>query len=56
MNKTGVILIGGLNPIAAAKEADIEAENKAMCTLADYHDMESLKNIYGWLYYHQLLV
>jgi len=36
LNKIGVILIGGMNPIAAAAEAGIEAENKAMSAVVDY--------------------
>ena len=35
-NKIGMILIGGMNPIAAAEEAGITAENKPMSTVVDY--------------------
>jgi repressor of nif and glnA expression len=35
-NKIGIILIGGMNPIAAAEEAGISAENKPMSTVVDY--------------------
>lgn len=35
-NKIGMILIGGMNPVAAAEEAGIEAANRAMGTLMDY--------------------
>ncbi len=39
LNKIGVILLGGLNPIAAAAEAGIEAENHAMSTIMEYRDL-----------------
>ncbi|MDY6910858.1 MAG: NrpR regulatory domain-containing protein [Chloroflexota bacterium] len=39
LNKIGLILIGGMNPIAAAEEAGIEAENNAMSTIVDYQDL-----------------
>jgi HTH-type transcriptional regulator, global nitrogen regulator NrpRI len=38
-NKIGIILLGGLNPIAAAVEAGIEVENHSMSTLAEYGDL-----------------
>ncbi len=39
LNKIGMILIGGMNPIAAAEEAGIEAENKAMSTTVAYENL-----------------
>jgi len=41
LNKVGMILLGGLNPVAAAAEAGIEAENAAMCGFLDYSDLIS---------------
>jgi hypothetical protein len=38
-NKIGMILIGGLNPVAAAAEAGIEAENYAMSTVMEYQNL-----------------
>ena len=38
-NKIGMLLIGGLNPVAAAKESGIEAENHAMRTVMDYRNL-----------------
>lgn len=38
-NKIGMILVGGMNPVAAAEEAGIEAENRAMAALMDYPDL-----------------
>ena len=42
VNKIGMILIGGLNPVAAVYEAGIEVDNKAMSTVMQY---ENLRNI-----------
>ena len=39
LNRIGVILLGGLNPVAAAEEAGIEAENHAMSTVMEYQDL-----------------
>jgi len=36
LNKVGMILAGGLNPVAAAVEAGVEAENQSMSTVMDY--------------------
>jgi repressor of nif and glnA expression len=35
INKMGVILIGGLNPVACAQEAGIVAENSGMASVMD---------------------
>lgn len=40
-NKIGIILLGGLNPVAAAVEAGIEVENTAMSGVIDYRDLVS---------------
>lgn len=39
LNRVGIILLGGLNPVAAAEEAGIEAENHAMSTVMEYQDL-----------------
>ena len=39
LNRVGVILLGGLNPVAAAEEAGIEAENHAMSTVIEYQNL-----------------
>jgi repressor of nif and glnA expression len=39
LNRIGIILIGGLNPVAAAEEAGIEAESHAMSTVIEYQDL-----------------
>ena len=39
VNKVGMILINGLSPVAAAVEAGIEVENRAMSTVMEYQDL-----------------
>lgn len=39
VNKVGMILIGGLNPVAAAVESGIEVENHAMSAIMEYQDL-----------------
>ena len=39
LNKVGMILTGGLNPIAAAVESGIEVENHAMSTVMEHQDL-----------------
>lgn len=43
LNKIGIVLVGGLNPVAAAAEAGIEAENHSMSTLVDYRVLKDYK-------------
>jgi len=38
-NKNGIVLLAGLNPVAAAEEAGIEADNNAMGTIMEYGDL-----------------
>lgn len=40
-NRVGVVLFGGMNPVAAAEEAGIEADNTAMSTVVDYRELQS---------------
>lgn len=39
LNRIGMILYGGLNPVAAAVEAGIETENHAMSTVMEYQNL-----------------
>lgn len=39
LNRVGMILIGGLNPIAAVEEAGLEVETHAMSTVIDYQEL-----------------
>ena len=45
LNRTGIILCGGLNPVAAAEEAGVEAENQAMSGLIGYQELVSFWNL-----------
>ncbi|MFH1087957.1 MAG: NrpR regulatory domain-containing protein [Chloroflexota bacterium] len=45
LNKIGVILAGGLNPVAAAVEAGIEITNRAMSDVLDYRQLRSFWEI-----------
>jgi len=45
LNRIGMILIGGLNPIAAAEEAGIEAENYAMSTVLEYQKLRKFQEV-----------
>lgn len=45
LNRVGVILIGGLNPVAAAHEAGIESDNRAMSALIDYQKLVKVEQI-----------
>ena len=42
VNRMGMILLGGLNPIAAAEEAGIETANFAMSTIMEYKNLNSI--------------
>ncbi len=39
LNRIGIILLGGLNPVAAAEEAGIEGRNHAMSTIMEYQNL-----------------
>jgi len=45
LNRIGVILVGGLNPVAAAEEAGIEAESHAMSTVMDYQSLIKISDL-----------
>ena len=45
LNRIGVILLGGLNPVAAAEEAGIEAENRAMSTIMEYQGLIKFREL-----------
>ncbi len=46
LNKIGVILLGGLNPVAAAEEAGIQADNLAMSTVMEYEDLVNFREAF----------
>jgi len=43
--RIGMVLLGGLNPVAAAKEAGIEVENDAMGTIIEYQSLVKFSEI-----------
>ena len=45
LNRIGMILIGGLNPVAAAAEAGIQAENYAMSTVMEYQKLKKIQEV-----------
>ena len=45
VNRIGVILIGGLNPVAAAAEAGIVSESHAMSILIEYQKLVKVSEI-----------
>ncbi len=45
LNRIGMIFIGGLNPVAAAEEAGIEAENYAMSTVMEYRKLMKFEEV-----------
>ena len=48
VNKVGIILIGGLNPVACVQEADLNVENQAMSTVMDYGASEPFDALKKW--------
>ncbi len=45
INKAGMILVGGLNPIAAAYEAGIDVDNRAMSTVMAFEHLHSVEEL-----------
>lgn len=43
MNRVGLVLLDGLNPLAAVEEAGIPTENRAIFTTMDYGEFKSLR-------------
>lgn len=51
IDKVGMIVVGGLNPVAAAEEAGISTESKAMSTLYEYSRLLTFsKAVINFLY------
>jgi len=46
VNKMGMILLGGLNPVAAAREAGAEETNLPMSTVMEYKDLRRFSSVY----------
>jgi len=45
MDRAGVVIIGGLNPLAILEESDVHVESKAMSTLFDYSALVPFKEL-----------
>jgi HTH-type transcriptional regulator, global nitrogen regulator NrpRI len=52
VDKVGMLVVGGLNPIAAAEEAGISTESKAMSTLYEYSRLLTFNDAVSSLLYH----
>ena len=50
IDKAGVVVVGGLNPIAAIEESDIQTVSKAMSTLYEYSKLKDFKEILKGVY------
>jgi hypothetical protein len=45
LNRIGIILLGGLNPVAAVEEASIEVETHAMSAVMEYQKLTKFEEI-----------
>jgi repressor of nif and glnA expression len=45
MNKIGMILIGGLNPVAAVGEEGFDVDNKAMSTVMEFEKLKDIETL-----------
>mgnify|MGYP001578735727 CR=1 FL=1 len=45
MDKAGMVIVGGLNPVAALEESGLMAESHAMSTLYEYSKLKSFKDV-----------
>ncbi len=46
LNKTGIVLVGGLNPTAAVAEAGIEVDNHSMSTVLEYQKLVDFAEVF----------
>jgi hypothetical protein len=46
VNKMGIILLGGLNPVASAREAGVEETNLPMSAVMDYKELRRFSSVY----------
>jgi len=47
LTKIGMILIGGLNPVAADEEAGVETKIYTMSTVMEYRDLVRFQEVVG---------
>jgi len=45
LDRVGLVLLGGLTPVAAVQEAGIETENRAMSAVMDYRELVSFHEV-----------
>jgi repressor of nif and glnA expression len=45
LNRVGIVLIGGLNPMAAVQEAGLDMETHAMSTVVDYKNLVNFEEL-----------
>ena len=45
LNKVGIVLTGGLNPVAAAAEAGIECDNHSMSTTLEFGELTDYRKL-----------
>jgi repressor of nif and glnA expression len=45
LNKVGMILLGGLNPVAKAHEEGFDVDNKAMSTVMEFESLENIEDL-----------
>ncbi len=48
IDKVGIVIVGGLNPVAALEERNIHTESKAMSTLYEYSRLIPFNDIIPW--------
>ena len=46
-NRVGIVLLGGLTPVAAIHEDDIELENRPMSGMVEYEKLEDFGDVYA---------
>jgi repressor of nif and glnA expression len=45
IDKVGMVIVGGLNPVAALEESGIPTESKAMSTLHEYSGLTDFRDV-----------
>jgi repressor of nif and glnA expression len=45
LNKVGIVLLGGLNPVAAVEESGLQTDTHAMSTVMEYRDLVNFREV-----------
>jgi hypothetical protein len=45
LNRVGMVLLGGLNPLAAAVEAGVDVENTGESGVVDFEQLTSIRDL-----------